>query len=231
MAAECGLTIATAHRLLATLETLGAVIHTRPGEYRIGLELVELAGHATRDTLLVAAAEPVMRAITRGLGHTAHIGVLDEECMVSYIAKAGRAHEDVPTRIGSQLEAYCSGLGKVLLAAMPQQVQDNYIADGPFVALTRNTITQPEALQQELELVARQGYAVDDGEIFDHLRCIAVPIHGRHGQIIAAISTSGHASKLKRSDVPEVARQLQGYAAQISTKLYPLAPLPRARQH
>lgn len=229
IAAGCGLTVATAHRLLATLETLGAVIHTRPGEYRIGLELVELANSASRETLIAAAAEPVMRNITRSLGHTAHIGILDEDCMVTYIAKAGRPSQDVPTRIGSQLEAYCSGLGKVLLAALPANVQHSYLADGPFVSLTRNTITDPELLRKELEQVAQQGYAVDDGEILETLRCIAVPILGRHGQVIAAISTSGHTSQIKRSQVPDVARQLQAFAAQISGKLYPRqSPAPRA---
>lgn len=231
MALGCGLTNATAHRLLTTLEALGAVIHTGPGEYRIGLGLIELAGNASRDNLLAAAAEPVLRTIVRTLGHTAHIGVLDQDCMVTYIAKMGRPAHCLPTRIGCQLEAYCSGLGKVLLASMPLHVQEVYIADGPFVALTKNTIIEAEHLRRELEQVSRQGYAVDDREIFDELRCVAVPIFGRQGQVIAAMSTSAQASELKRSDVPEVARQMQAFASRISGKLYPPQPIRSCRKH
>lgn len=231
MASGCGLTVATAHRLLATLETLGAVIHTGPGEYRIGMELVELAGTASPDKLLAAAAEPALNAIVRGIGHTAHVGVLDPDCMVTYIAKRARSGQPVPTRIGSQLEAYCSGLGKVLLAAMPDHVQDAYLADGPFVALTRHTITEPEALRAELAAVHRQGYAVDNEEIFDGLRCVAVPILGRKGQVIAALSASAQASDMTIDNVPLVAEKLQMLAADIGSKLYPQKPATVRIQH
>lgn len=227
MAAECGLSVATAHRLLATLETLGVIVHTGPGEYRIGMGLVELARGAAPDKLLAAAAEPALRRIIQTLGHTAHVGMLDDDYMVTYIAKMARKSHRMPTRIGSQLEAYCSGLGKVLLSALPRQQRSDYIAEGPFVPLTRNTITEAAQLDRELELVRQQGYAVDDCEIFDDLRCVAVPIAGRDGSVVAALSTSAPASIFAHTDLPDIARALSGFADEISQKLYPAAPASR----
>lgn len=231
MATECGLTVATAHRLLATLETLGAVVHVGPGEYRIGLQLVELVGNTSRDEVLAAAVDPMLRVIIRTMGHTAHVGVLDPDHMVTYIAKAARPAHRLPTRIGSQLEAYCSGLGKVLLAAMPEQAREKYLSDGAFVALTANTIVDAGQLRSELDVVRARGYAVDDCEIFHGLRCVAVPIFDRNGHVVAALSTSSPAVELKRADIPGLARQLQVMANGIRDKLYPTLPASSRPNH
>lgn len=227
MAAECGLSVATAHRLLATLETLGVIVHTAPGEYRLGMGLVDLARTAAPDKLLAAAAEPALRRIIQTLGHTAHVGMLDDDYMVTYIAKMARKSHRMPTQIGSQLEAYCSGLGKVLLSALPCPERSAYIAEGPFVPLTVNTITEAAHLARELEQVRRQGYAIDDCEIFDDLRCVAVPITGRNGKVVAALSTSAPASVFAPADLPDIARALAERAREISLKLYPAASTAR----
>lgn len=191
--------------------------------------LVELARAAMPETLLAAASEPSLRKIIQSFGHTAHVGILDPEFMVTYIAKMARRTHRVPTRIGAKLEAYCSGLGKVLLASLPKDVRASYVAEGPFIALTDNTIVEAEALDHELERVAEQGFAIDDCELFDDLRCVAVPIVDWSGTVIAALSTSAPASQFPREDVPRVARLLSEHAAQICAKLYPAShPLQRA---
>lgn len=221
MAAQCGLSVATAHRLLTTMESLGAVIHTAPGEYRIGMGVLELSRCASHESLLAAAAEPTLRRITQTLTPTAHLGVLDAEFMVTYVAKANKRGHPVPTQIGSKLEAYCSGLGKVLLAALPHETRATYLDEAPFIALTSRTITDIAVLERELCQVSRQGYAVDDCEMMDDLRCVAVPIHDRAGTVVAALSASSPARDLPRSGVPAVARELHRFAQEIGAKLYP----------
>lgn len=223
MAAECGLTIATAHRLLATLETLGAVVHTSPGRYRIGMGLIELARGTGQDELLTAVAEPTLRRLTRDLCPTAHLGVLDSEFMVTYLAKSTQRSHKVPTRAGSKLEAYCSGLGKVLLAALDPADRARYLAEGPFVRLTRKTIVEPEELDRELTLVGQRGYAVDNCELFENLRCVAVPIFDQENEVVAALSASYPQDQLPMGKVREVAFLLQGYARIVGTKLFPMA--------
>ena len=230
MATRCGLSVATTHRLLATLEDLGAVIHIAPGKYRIGTTLFRLTDATSKDRLFAAAAEPSLQRIAKSIATTAHLGILDADCMVTYIAKATRAAHFPPTVIGSKLEAYCSGLGKVLLAALPAPDQAAYLAEGPFVPLTGRTITDPAALMAELAEVTRRGYAVDDGELFDDLRCVAVPIRDRTGQIVAALSASGSSAQMPYARLPEIAARLAQHALEIGDKLYPAAPAPRPRK-
>ncbi len=221
MAARCGLSVATAHRLLATMESLGAVVHTAPGQYRIGMGVLQLSRGASVEGLLAAAAEPVLRRITQSLAPVAHLGVLDSEGMVTYLAKAGRRCARVPTKIGSQLEAYCSALGKVLLAHWPDSEREAYLDAGPFIALTARTIVDPAVLERELCRVRRRGFAVDDGEIFDDLRCVAVPIRDASGAVVAALSASASMSELPRAGIPRMVTLLQTHAAEIGAKLYP----------
>lgn len=223
MAARCGLSVATAHRLLATLESLGAVMHTAPGKYRIGMALLRLADRESQDDLIAAAAEPNMRQISQSIGATTHLGVLDQDCMVTYIAKSTRRSQFPPTRIGCKLEAYCSALGKVLLAALPAERQRDYLADGPFIALTPHTITESELLESELHRVARRGYAIDDCELYENLRCVAVPIRDMSGKVVAALSVSSPVGQLPRSKIPAVAETLFAHADQIGAKLFPAA--------
>jgi DNA-binding IclR family transcriptional regulator len=144
MASRCGLSIATAHRLLTTLEGVGAIIHIAPGKYRIGTALFRLTDATSIDRLYAAAAETSLRRLCKSLCAAAHLGVLDHDHMVTYLAKVSRRAAFPPTVIGSKLEAYCSGLGKILLAALPVEQQRRYLDEGPFIALTPRTITKPK---------------------------------------------------------------------------------------
>jgi IclR family acetate operon transcriptional repressor len=228
MAAQCGLTVATAHRLLTTLEALGAVIHTAPGQYRIGMGLIALTRGASTDCLIAAAAAPCLRQITQTLCPTAHLGVLDSDYMVTYLAKKSLRSHQLPTRTGSKLEAYCSGLGKVLLAALPTLELDQYLAEGPFIRLTSRTMIETPALKSELAKVLCQGFAVDDRELFEDLRCVAVPVFDRSGSVVAALSASAPAKQMPKARILEVAGELTRHAARMGTKLFPVPGLNSA---
>ncbi len=221
LARRTGINVATTHRMLATLVANGAAIRTVGDGYRIGMRIQDLAATVAPETLLVAAALPELRRLSSASGLIVQIGALSSDFMVTYLAKHQPRHgPKLPTRIGSQLEAYCSGLGKVLLAALPAEVRLAYLGEAPFVALTPNTVTDPAQLADALVTVAAQGFALDDCEIYDRLRCVAVPI-GRPGQTIAAISCSGDADIVTMQRVPALAAQLQVAAAAITRKLFP----------
>ena len=226
MACRAGLSVATAHRLLATLESLGVVVRTRVGGYQIGMKVHELARYGSPNEILSVAAVPALRKLVRLTGFTAHVGVLNEDFMVDYVAKEGPARGfKVRTRLGSQLEAYCTGLGKVLLAGVPEQTLDAYLHDGPFVALTDQTIVDPQALRAEFERVRLEGAAFDDREFHDELRCVAVPVRDARGSVVAAMSLADGAALLTLDCVGGVAELLREHAAQLGHKLFPSAPL------
>jgi DNA-binding IclR family transcriptional regulator len=225
LAEGAGLSVATAHRLLATLESLGVIVRTGSNGYQLGMLVHELAQRSSPNEVLSATAAPLLRKLVRQAGLTAHVAVLNEELMVDYVARECPTRGfRVPTRMGSQLEAYCSGLGKVLLAGLGEETLDAYLDDGPFVALTERTIVDPEMLRAELKRIRQQGYAVDDREIYDDLRCVAVPLRNRRGDVVAALSLAGNTADLTAERVPEIVALLGEQSAELMRKLFPAAP-------
>lgn len=104
------------------------------------------------------------------------------------------------TRVGMQLEAYCSAIGIVLLANLPLAEREAYLAGGPFVALTHRTIVDPAMLREELAAARLRGFAIDDEEVAPNLRCMAVSPHTTDGRVLAAISVLQALPSRKRLD-------------------------------
>jgi DNA-binding IclR family transcriptional regulator len=178
----------TAYRIAATLERSGLVTRLRRGYYLPGPSLMRLARPDNTPRVLKAIGRPIIKKLATDTGCTAHVGVF-ENGMVTYLLKAGRAAQTIFTREGTQLEAYCTGIGKVLLAALPVSAREDYLKSGPFIQLTANTLTDPQKLRSALTFVADRGYAEDDAEMDSDLRCLAVPVRSG-GEVIAAVSIS-----------------------------------------
>jgi DNA-binding IclR family transcriptional regulator len=217
---------ASGYRLIQTLEDIGAVVRGPRGRYRTGLLLLSLSRNVTISELLRDAGQALMTQWSERLNLTMHLGVL-EHGMVTYVAKvAPPGAFPVYTKVGVQLESYCSGLGKVLLAALSDEQMEGVIMDGALVALTPYTITSTAALRAELKRVLEQGYALDDRENHADMRCIAVPVLDRDGRAVAALSASDNARRMTPEWQMEVRDVLFNIASSLRQKLYPLpAPL------
>src|SRR6185312_10860454 len=185
---RAGLPEASGYRLIQTLEEIGAVVRGERGRYRPGPLLGSLSQNVAIAECRRVAAREDMTALGRKLNVTAHLGIL-EGGMVTYVAKF-----DTPTscaahtRPGAQLEPYSSGLGKVLLSALPQSELDNFILEGELVALTPHTITDRATLLAELENVRKNGFALDDRESRVDISCLAVPIRDSEVRTAASMS-------------------------------------------
>ena len=211
------------HRLIHTLEELGAVVRGPHGRYRPGMLLVSLSHTVGIAELLREAASRVMHELSERLQLTVHLGVL-EDGMVTYVNKVSTQAAFPPyTQVGSKLEAYCSGLGKVLLAALPPDRLENFILEGDLVALTPHTITDRAQLVAELETVRARGYAIDDCEYQTDMRCIAVPVHDGEGQVVAALSVTGLVGVMTMIRCGLISRELIVAAALVSQRLAPRA--------
>ncbi|WP_375207831.1 IclR family transcriptional regulator [Hyphococcus sp.] len=189
VARRLGLPLATAYRHVGVLEKEGLLRKDAEAVLSPGAWLIAMLNPDRFRTLLTVAARPVLSGLSEDTGAAAHLGVLDDE-MVTYLLKAAPGGHDIFTREGGQLEAYCSAVGKMLLAYQKKADLDAYLDGGPFPALTKKTITSKKALKQELLKTKRRGYAVDDGEISDELFCIAAPVRNVSGGIFAAVSVS-----------------------------------------
>lgn len=185
---RAGLPEASGYRLMQTLEAVGAVVRVSRGRYRPGFLLTALSRKVSLTEVLSDAAQGVLEEVAERFGATVHLGVLEHE-MVTYIAKASAARSvPVPTRVGAQQEAYCSAIGKVLLAELSAEDLERFLRQGELVALTEQTITDPAAFRDEVRRVREANFALDFGETHAHLCCVAVPVRDQDGVTVAALS-------------------------------------------
>jgi DNA-binding IclR family transcriptional regulator len=221
LAADLDLPRSTLYRLVGTLQDFGFITRLSRGFYDIGLPLVESLNGVTASQHLAMLSRPALQELADLCGATAHLGVLEND-MVTYLVKVtgeNAAADAVFTRENAQLEAYCSGIGKVLLAGLPEASCAQYLATGPFVPLTDRTITDSNALRHCLALVRQEDFAQDDGEVADDLFCLAVPVRRGDGTVHAAISVSFQRSHRPIRDIALDLANLRFCAADLAKKL------------
>jgi DNA-binding IclR family transcriptional regulator len=215
---DLGLSRSTLYRLVGTLQDFGLITRHTRGYYDIGLTLAASVQGVTLLNQLARLSRGLLQRLADECGSTAHLGVL-EDGMVTYVVKVagkGTKPSALFTRENAQLEAYCSGLGKVLLAWLPEDERERYLAAGPFLPLTSQTITDSEALRDCLIKVRRDGFAQDDGEVADNLFCLAVPLKRGDGTAYAAISISFElAANQTRNKADDIVK-LMNFAAVLS---------------
>lgn len=219
IARRVGLPASTTHRILATLRGAGFV--QQDGErdhYRLGLKLLELGSVVLATMELHREAAPFVEALARESGETVHLGVFDGSQVVS-IEKMDSAHGlAMNVTIGKGAPAYCTGVGKALLAFQPDTVVDRVCRLG-LRRHTAQTITEPGRLARELARVRRLGYAVDNGEHEEGVRCVAAPVRSYTGTVIASLSVSGPAMRITPEAIPRLAERVKEVAAKLSAQL------------
>lgn len=210
--------VATAHRQVVTLVAEGYLRPCGGGRHLAGPRLLGLLHRLDEKQVVANVAAPVLHRLAEELRTVVQLGTLEDD-MVTYRIKTGQGASALFTKIGMQLEAYCSGIGKVLLAHLPENQRAAYIATGPFVPLTAKTIVDPALLVAELAAAERQGFAIDDGEIADDLRCMAVPIRHPDGRVLAGLSASQSGPPFCHTDAYLLDR-LASAAAEIELKAF-----------
>jgi DNA-binding IclR family transcriptional regulator len=217
-----GLSEACAHRLMKTLEDIGAVVRDRRGCYRPGMVLATLSQDIAIGDLIRVTCEDLLADLATNLKGVVHVGVLSNG-MVTYAAKFGEpVRVPIPSRVGARQEAYCSALGKVLLAGLPAEQLEDFLYDGDLVALTPQTITSVGGLRSELAAVRQRGYAVDNREVFQTICCVGAPVLDPYGNTNAAISFADTADNLSRTWEEDISGQLASAAMAISRKIFPV---------
>ena len=216
---KLGLSKSTVYRLLNALTSRGYAEKTDDGTYRLGCRLLELMGTHINSLELIAEARPYLSSITADLNLTAHLGILDRDEVI-YIEKL----DAVPTgylsqQIGFRVPAFCSSLGKCLLAGLSGQELTEALERCRFSAYTKNTIPNRQELSRHLRQVRMQGWAMDNCEYAEDRRCVAAPIYDYRGDVIAAISASGTIVRLPDDRIPKVVITVKQAAECISQRL------------
>jgi IclR family transcriptional regulator, KDG regulon repressor len=198
---ETGLNKGTAHRLLSSLAFLDYVRQdAETKKYCLGFKLVELGNRLLSQIDLRTEARPFLMELAERTKETVHLVILDR-FEVLYVDKVEAVAQPTGLRmvslLGSRIPAHCSAVGKVLLAALPEESVKEIAKKRAFPRRTKNTITDPAKLLEHLKHVKKKGFALDDEENEIGVRCVGAPIHDQRGDVIAAISISVPAIRIE----------------------------------
>jgi DNA-binding IclR family transcriptional regulator len=208
--------------LLKVLEGRGFVAPTAEGHgWRLDFRVAQLGNAYLHEFSVREVGRTAMRELSRRTGLTTQMAVLDHTDIV-YIerqdASRRRSEPRVVTDIGSRLPAYCTSLGKAMLAFLPDDEVDRlYGSPAELMPRTKNTITTLARLKSELAAIRRRGFAVDHEETTEGVVCIGSPILGADGRPEAAISIAGLSAGMPAATVEALGRTVARTASQVSS--------------
>ena len=211
----------SATRLLATLERRGYVERNPlTDRYQLGLKVLELRQSYLRQGGLLTRARPLLEGLMAESGETVYLALLKKAHIVYAAAVESNQPVRVVSRVGTRLPAYCTASGKVHLAHLPNAVLDKLYPDNDLQRFTPQTLATKQALLNELQAVAEQGYAVDNEEYDREVRCMAVPVFDHTGNVAAAMSLSGPSFRLPETRVyDELVPLMLKLSAELSRQL------------
>lgn len=219
IALQVGYTLATTHRVLSTLRQVGAVRETADGFFMLGPKLVEL--HSSLAFQLDEMKNVVERELSTLLnapGISVRLSLLVSGHLTIVAGCDNGVHNRFRSRIGGRYSAYCTAPGKSLLSTLPSHQLDDYLVAAPLVALTTKTIIEPDQLKHELKQIRSNGYALDDQEFLDGVRCISVLVPTGDRKEFAALSVATE-SLAREMLIDEVLPQLNGRAMILAEEL------------
>lgn len=220
LAEEAKLAPSTALRLLSILDKYGYVERSEDTDrYRIGVGMFERGSIYIQTTSLEAHAREPLAELVAACNQTASLAVLDGNEIVHIAVIQPERAIRYYAPMGQREMAHCTGLGKALLSGLPDDLILGLYADGDLPSKTPNTIASLEALITEIDRVRTEGYAVDDQEGVEGLRCVAAPIFNDRNRVVAAVSASGAAAEFNDVTIPLLADAVQATAGKVSQRL------------
>ncbi|MCD2137333.1 IclR family transcriptional regulator [Salinicoccus halitifaciens] len=214
-----GLAKSTVSRLMSTLANEGFIIKDKDTQsYRLGVSVLTLAGIVTTDLDIHKEASPVLHKLVNDTGETTHLAVMDGLDTI-YIHKEECYHPvRILTHLGRRNPSYCTSSGKVLLAFSEEQVVEDVISQG-LISHTRNSITDPEHLRRELEMIREKNYAVSTEELTEGTRSVAAPIRDYTGKVVSAITVVGPIQRMKEYKIRDIAAKVIAAGEDASERL------------
>jgi IclR family transcriptional regulator, acetate operon repressor len=214
IAAATGMPGGSIHRLIRTLVRLGYVRQEPTRRYGLAVGLIRLGDSAAKR--LGTWAQPVLAGLVEHIGESANLAIL-EGSHALYVAQApGRHSMRMFTEVGARVHLHCTGVGKALLAQLPDPEVVKILDLSGMPALTDHTITDPEVLSRELAATRARGYALDEGEQEAGVSCVAVPVPG--APILTAISFSAPAPRLTPDVIRRAVPALQAAAQTLTDR-------------
>jgi IclR family acetate operon transcriptional repressor len=217
IAAKSGLAASTAYRMLTTLEAHGMVEFDRTDQlWSIGVETYRMGSAFLRRRKLVDRARVVMQDLMEKTGETANLGVAEDDCVV-FVSQV-ETHQAIRAffRPGTRSSFHASGIGKAILAHLPQERVAAIIRKTGLEGFTQKTLSSAPALARDLAEIRERGWSVDDEERHPGMRCVAAAIFNEFGEPIGGISVSGPTVRITQERLAAVGPLVRDAAAEIT---------------
>jgi len=200
VARRTGLSRAAVRRLLITLESLGYA-ECAGRVYRLKTRVLKLGFSYLSSTSLPAIAQPILEQVTEAVHESSSLSVLDGDQIVYLARAAAKRVMSIGLSVGSRLPAYCTSMGRVLLAAWPEVELAACLDRVEIKALTPKTITDKARVAEIITQARADGFALTDEELELGLRSIAVPVRNRQSRVVAAMNIGVHAARVPAAEM------------------------------
>ena len=212
--------VSTVHRLLVNLVRQGFVEEdVVAGGYQLSYRVLRMGLRVLDRLDFRRAALPLLRELNLRTQETVHLAVLQERRAIFIEKFESPQPVGLDARLGGTMPLHCTGVGKTLLAFQGEDLLNQIVQSPGLTRLTAHTLTGISSLRKELERIREQGYALDQEEAVEGLRCVAGPVFNYMGQIVAAFSVAGPATRLTSARLPELAQLVRETSQQISYRL------------
>jgi IclR family KDG regulon transcriptional repressor len=219
IAEAVGLHKATTHRILTTLLNFRFIERSSDGQkYRLGIQLVDLGFKVIRRMDLRRETLPYINKLVQQLDEAVDLSIYDHGEVLSVEVLHSSHALSIAATVGQRLPAHCTASGKLFLAHLTENELEVLLSQ-PLATYTKKTISSPEILRQQFEIIRQRDYAIDDEEFEVGIRSVSAPIRNRAGSLIAAISIPGPISRMPMSRIEEIAQVLIDTTKSISQHL------------
>ena len=220
IARKTALPRSTAHHLLRALVEFGYLVQDGDARtYTLAPKLFRLTGNTWTREQLAEIVMPYLDELSRRTGEGTSLAMLRDGVVTIIAKREPEGPVRVVQEVGARRPIYCTAVGKALAAWLPEQELNGIIRRTVFKRLTPNTLTSPNAFHQELARIRATGFAIDNEEHIEGIRCIASPVRDHSGEVRASLCVLGPKNHLPQRRLPEIRQALAAVAADLSARL------------
>jgi len=217
---KIGLHTSTTFHLLRTLRSLGYLVQSETTrEYRLGSKVFRLAASVLTEVQFLNISGPLLAEMAQQTGETSHLAIFEHGEVIVIDKVDGSSPVRLSDRVGYPRPAHATAIGKVLLAHLPEAELKAFLDRRELRPFTPKTVTAVPILEQELVRVREQGYAFDDEEFAQGIRCLAVPVRNFTGHIVAALGISGPVWRVSLDRVAQLTELVKAIGHRLSQEL------------
>ena len=215
---ELGLNKSTVHGIINTLKFHGLISQNEENQkYSLGLFLLELGSIVSSSMDVREVASPILNRVCMELEETVHLATLNNPDVIYIDKQESNQSMRIYTTIGARNPAYCTGVGKVMLAFEETEILEGF--PDRLEKFTENTITDKRDLLNEFEKIRKMGYCIDNEEFTEGLICVAAPVFDNSGKVRYSISVSGPTIRMDKIKQERAVHLMKEAAYEISYKL------------